>query len=682
MQNVVIVGAGKGGTAILKLFQQFDMLNLKAVADINSQAPGLEIAKKININTYTDYQDMIDSSVDIIVEATGDQGVFEHLMEIKPNQCVLIPGTIAHVIYQLLDEKESLVDQIKKATSIRELVLNSVHDGMIVINNDETVTFVNDSACHILDIQKSDMLGRRILDVIPESRLPHVLNTREQEVNQHLTLSNEKKVITTRIPLITESGDLLGAFSVFKDITEVVSLAEEITNLKDIQVMLEAIIQSSEEAISVVDETGHGLMINPAYTKITGLTEKDVIGKPATADISEGESMHLRVLETRQAVRGARMKVGPNKRDVLVNVAPIIVDEKLKGSVGVIHDLSEIESLTSELKRARQIIRDLEAKYTFDDIVAHSSDMKLALEQAKVGAKSPTNVLLRGEPGTGKELIAHAIHNESNRKHMKFIRVNCASYDEEVLEKLLFGDEQGAPEQRNGYFEEAHGGSIFLDEIGDLSQSLQSKILRVIEDQTIIRVNGQEPIFVEVRIIASTNVNLEKAIMTQEFNEQLYYRLNKFPINIPPLRERLEDLKPLIDHLLSHLNENYGRNVKGISNEALDKLKKYNYPGNVRELENIIGRAMINMALGEEVIHEDHLPPLRKTSLDDVDIFYETSDDEIIPLQEALDEFERQLLLETLEKNNFIKSKTAKQLNISIRNLYYKMKKYNIGKDN
>ncbi len=489
-------------------------------------------------------------------------------------------------------------------------------------------------------------------------------------------------MITTRIPLISDSGELLGAYAVFKDITEVVSLAEEITNLKDIQVMLESIIQSSEEAISVVDETGHGLMINPAYTKITGLSEKEVIGKPATADISEGESMHLKVLETRRPVRGARMKVGPSKRDVLVNVAPIIVDGKLKGSVGVIHDLSEIESLTSELKRARQIIRNLEAKYTFHDIVAKSNDMVLALEQAKVGAKSPTSVLLRGEPGTGKELIAHAIHNESDRKHLKFIRVNCASYDEEVLDRLLFGDEYGSPEQRIGYLEEAHRGSIFLDEIGDLPPKLQSKVLRVLEDQTIIRVNGHNPIYVDVRIIASTNVNLEKAIMTNEFNEKLYYRLNKFPINIPPLRERLDDdLKPLIHHLLSHLNENYGRNVKAISEDALDKLKKYNYPGNVRELENIIGRAIISMDLGESTIQEKHLPPLRKTSFDDLDIMYESNENQVIPLQEALDEFEKQLILETLEKNNFIKAKTADQLNISIRNLYYKMKKYNIGKD-
>lgn len=165
-------------------------------------------------------------------------------------------------------------------------------------------------------------------------------------------------MITTRIPIIDDSNQLIGSFAVFKDITEVVELAEKVTDLKEIQTMLKAIIQSSEEAISVVDENGIGLMINPAYTKITGLHEEEIIGKPATTDISEGESVHYEVLRTRKPVRGRKMKVGPYDKDVLVNVAPIIVDGKLKGSVGVIHDLSEIESLSAELKKAKRIIRN------------------------------------------------------------------------------------------------------------------------------------------------------------------------------------------------------------------------------------------------------------------------------------------------------------------------------------
>ncbi|MDV2580934.1 sigma 54-interacting transcriptional regulator [Alkalibacillus haloalkaliphilus] len=681
MQNVLIVGAGQGGTAILKLFEQIDMINVQAVADINQHAPGIELAANKSINTYESYIDALNEPIDIIVETTGKEEVFNDLKNYKTRRSVLIPGTVAHVIYNLLNEKESLLDQLKKETDSRDLLLNSIHDGMIVIDLDHNITYVNEAAENILNLNRDEMVGHLVTEIISDSHLPNVMKTRKKELNQPLNLSNGKRIITTRIPLVTEQGELLGSFAVFKDITEVVELAEEITDLKNIQNMLEAIIQSSEEAISVVDEYGRGLLINPAYTKITGLEESEIIGKPATADISEGESMHMQVLETRRPVRGARMKVGPLKRDVLVNAAPILVDGVLKGSVAIIHDLSEIEALTSELKKARQIIRNLEAKYTFDDIIAQSTEMKLTLEQAKVGAKTPVTVLLRGESGTGKELIAHAIHNESDRKHYKFIRVNCASMEEEALEKALFGDETGPPEKQKGLFEEANNGSLFLDEIGDLSVDLQARVLHVLENQEIIRVGGRKPIPVNVRVIAATNVNLERAMMEKEFREDLFYRLNRLPIMIAPLRERTDDIEPLTQHLITKLNEDYGRNVKGVNVKALGILKEYDFPGNVRELENILGRAIISMEQNESYIKDKHLPSLRKHAFRDLDLFNEPENTEVIPLQDALDEFEKQLILETLEKNNYIKSKTAKQLNISLRNLYYKMEKHNLGKD-
>lgn len=487
-------------------------------------------------------------------------------------------------------------------------------------------------------------------------------------------------MITTRIPIIDDSNQLIGSFAVFKDITEVVELAEKVTDLKEIQTMLKAIIQSSEEAISVVDENGIGLMINPAYTKITGLHEEEIIGKPATTDISEGESVHYEVLRTRKPVRGRKMKVGPYDKDVLVNVAPIIVDGKLKGSVGVIHDLSEIESLSAELKKAKRIIRNLEAKYTFDDIIADSEDMRLTLEQAKIGAKMPTSILLRGEPGTGKELLAHAIHNESRRKFDNFIRVNCGLVDDDTLQKELFGDELGPPERQKGLFEEASNGSVFLDDIGEMSLTMQGKLLKVLEDQEVVRFGGHERIPVDVRIIAATSVNLERAIVNGSFKESLFYRLNRLPIHLPPLRERMDDLKPLTKHLMNHLNESYGRKINNISEAALDKLRNYSFPGNVRELENILAQAFIKMHPHEREIEEHHIPRLHKHTFDQLDLFHDQREEEFATLQEAMDDFEKQFILEILEANDYIKSKTAKQLNISIRNLYYKMDKYNIGK--
>lgn len=687
MRDVLIVGAGKGGTALLKLLSQTDMLEVKGIVDIDRTAPGIRLAKEWGIPTGVDFKKMMGSHIDIIVEATGSESVLQEIMECRHDHCVVIPGSVAFITAQLLDEKETLLTELKNQTKTRELILNAIHDGMIVIDNQAKITFVNRSAEKILGYKQEDMLNKPVEDVIPATRLPHVLKIRRKEVNQKLVLENGKKVITTRIPIIGPGGNLMGAFAVFKDVTEIVNLAEEITDLKEVKTMLEAIIQSSDEAISVVDENGKGLMVNPAYTRITGLSEKDVIGKPATADISEGESMHMKVLQTRRPVRGARMKVGPAKKEVIVNVAPVIVDGKLKGSVGVIHDVSEISDLTNELKRARQIIRNLEAKYTFDDIIATSPEMNVALEQAKVGARTPATVLLRGESGTGKELFAHAIHNESDRRYNKFIRVNCAAIAESILESELFGYEEGAfsgarQGGKRGLFEEANHGSIFLDEIGELSLNMQAKLLRVLQENEIVRVGGTKPVSIDVRIIAATNVNLEKAIMKGEFREDLYYRLNRLPIYIPPLRERPEDLPFLIEHLIQKLNQDYGRNVKGISDDALNYLKQYHFPGNVRELENIIGRAMIYMYNHEEAIQLKHIPELipqtngEQSSSVEPQLSWEGES-----LQAALDRYERKILLAALEQNHFNKTETARQLNISVRNLYYKMDKHKIDKD-
>lgn len=684
MKRVLIVGAGKGGTALLQLLNETDRMKVVAITDIDSKAAGFSLAETYGIPTDRDWRDWIHKDIDIVIEATGSDEVFEEIRSERKRTTVLIPGSVAYITSELLEEKESLVRKLKQQTENQHLILNSIHDGMIVIKDNGNVSFMNRSAERILEMDRNRVVGQPVKGIIPGSRLPHLLQSREKEINQKLELDNGKKVITTRIPMIGQDQKVIGAYAVFKDITEVVDLAEEITDLKEVKTMLEAIIHSSDEAISVVDENGNGLMINPAYTRITGLEEKDIVGKPATVDISEGESMHMKVLNTRRPVRGVRLKVGPSKKDVLVNVAPVIVDGKLKGSVGVLHDVSEIQSLTSELRRARQIIRSLEAKYTFDDIIGRSNEMTLALEQAKVGAKTPATVLLRGESGTGKELFAHAIHNESERRHNKFIRVNCAAIAESLLESELFGYEDGAFSGakrggKKGLFEEANHGSIFLDEIGELTLPMQAKLLRVLQENELIRVGGTKPVHVDVRVIAATNLNLEKAIMMKTFREDLYYRLNRLPIYIPPLRERTGDIELLADHLIQRLNDDYGRNVTSLDSKALEKLGAYDWPGNVRELENIIGRAMIYMDHLEETIRADHIPRLKVETEREFDQSKATWLGET--LQQAVDDFERKLLADAFRAHNFNKTQTAKALGISIRNFYYKLEKYGLDKD-
>ncbi|MED0961443.1 sigma-54-dependent Fis family transcriptional regulator [Bacillus cereus] len=680
-QKVLIVGAGEGGSTLLSLLQNSNIFQIIGVIDINPIAKGLEIAKEYGIPIGDSVTPFLSMHIDVMFDMTGDYDLHKVLWEAKHKDTLLIPGDIAKIVTRLAHEKEELIGKLEEQTQQGDLILNSTHDGMIVIDREGQVRLFNKSAERIIGYKKEEAIGKYILEVIPTSKLLRIIRTKQIEVNYELTLENEKKIITTRIPILKEDGEVQGAFAIFKDITEVVDLAEEVTDLKEIQTLLEAIINSSEEAISVVDEKGRGLVINPAYTKLTGLTEEDIIGKPATTDIVEGESMHMKVLRTRRAVRGIHMKIGQKKRDVIVNVAPVIVDGILKGSVGVIRDVSEIQKLTNELNRARQIIRTLEAKYSFDDIVGDSDETTAAIEQAKLGANTPATVLLRGESGTGKELFAHAIHNGSNRKYNKFVRVNCAAISETLLESELFGYEEGAFSGakrggKRGFFEEANNGSIFLDEIGELSANTQAKLLRVLQEKEIVKVGGTKAIPINVRVIAATHVNLEKAILEGKFREDLYYRLNKIPIQIPSLRQRKGDIPAIAERLIQKINQDYGRNVEGLTDAAVSYLQSYEWPGNVRELENILGRAIIFMNYNEIYIDVHHLPPLHKEEQ------VETKQNNLLPeleekaLEHLVTEFEGNIIHEYLEKFDGNKTKTAKALGISVRNVYYKLEKY------
>lgn len=423
-------------------------------------------------------------------------------------------------------------------------------------------------------------------------------------------------------------------------------------------------------------------MINPAYTRLTGLKEEEVIGQPATKDIAEGESMHMKALRTRKPVRGTQMKVGNARRDVIVNVAPILVNGELKGSVGVLHDVSEIRELTVQLEEAKQRIRTLEAKYTFDDIVGQSAALMLAKEQARVSANTPVDVLLRGESGTGKELFAHAIHNESNRKYEPFIRVNCAALAPSLLESELFGYEEGAFSGakrggKRGLFEEAHKGSIFLDEIGELPKPMQAKLLRVLQEKEIVRVGGTKSIPIDTRVIVATNVKLEEAMSDGDFRSDLFYRLNKMPIHIPSLRERREDIEPLSHHLLEKLNSEYGRFVQSITEQNQRSMQRYDWPGNVRELENVIARALIHLDYRSAVMNNVEIPSslMQKPSSRTLQTSSKTGG----TLDEQLGVYEKQLLADAMKENFGNKTQAAKALGISIRNLYYKLEKHQLA---
>jgi two-component system NtrC family response regulator len=350
---------------------------------------------------------------------------------------------------------------------------------------------------------------------------------------------------------------------------------------------------------------------------------------------------------------------------------PIDLDELLL----LIEKVLEKILLVRENKELKEQLRE---RYRFDHIVSGSGAMEEVVNLTGRVAKSEATVLIRGESGTGKELIANAIHYASARADRAFIKVNCTALPESLLESELFGHERGAftgaTHRRIGRFEEAHTGSVFLDEIGDLSPSLQMKLLRFLQEKEFERVGSNQTIKADVRVMAATNRDLEEGMRGGTFREDLYYRLNVIAILLPPLRERKGDIPLLIDHFLQKYSEKNRRAIPKISKEARDLLLRYTYPGNVRELENIIERSLV-ISRGDIIATRD-LPFQVREGIDEVGI---EAGVRASSLTATLSQLERDLILKALEEHGGVQTKAAESLGISERVLRYKMKKYRIS---
>ena len=320
-----------------------------------------------------------------------------------------------------------------------------------------------------------------------------------------------------------------------------------------------------------------------------------------------------------------------------------------------------------EIKNENQYFREEEERrFNFKEIVGQSSAMKNVLEMVKKVAPLPTTVMITGESGTGKELIARALHMNSPRREKPFVVANCVAFSPGILESELFGHEKGAftgaNSRRIGRFEVAHGGTVFLDEIGEVNIATQAKLLRVVQEKEFERVGSSASIKVEVRLIAATNKDLEKEIKEGRFREDLFYRLNVFHIDIPPLRERKEDIPRLIEHFIKKYNQILNKRISAISSEGLSLLIDYSFPGNVRELENIIERAMI--MCDSDIIEKELL------------FFLEQKN--VSPRLGTLKEMEREMIKKGLIAYKGNRTKTAQHLGISRRNLILKLKEYKI----
>jgi PAS domain S-box-containing protein len=454
---------------------------------------------------------------------------------------------------------------------------------------------------------------------------------------------------------------------------------EELLEVKKLKSELWAILNSVQEAIEVADNTGLIKYTNPAFTRVTGIGESDRVGQNIF-EVSPHGALAQALVKQRPVV-GYRSKVGGSGVEVISNAAPILVEGEVEGAVVVFQPITDILKLMDELQKSTTIIENLYAKidqitgskYTFDDLVGTSKMFTATVDMAKKAAKSDSPVLLVGESGTGKELYAHAIHQASQRRGKPFIKIGCASVPEELLESELFGHEKGsftgAVKTKLGKVELAKGGTLFLDEIGEMNPYLQGKLMRLMQDQSFERVGGSEITRADVRVITATNMDLKSLVRKGRFREELYFFLNVIELNLHPLRQRRDDIPGLVDYFIGKLNRKLGKKVKGVAPDALQLLSNYDWPGNIRELENVIERAMVSV--DSDVIGRQHLALYIGQFSSAAANHYS----EILPL----DKMEQMMLKaalarygETLEG----KKKAAHALNISLATLYNKLKKY------
>ncbi|MEE9558908.1 MAG: sigma-54 dependent transcriptional regulator [Candidatus Brocadiales bacterium] len=318
--------------------------------------------------------------------------------------------------------------------------------------------------------------------------------------------------------------------------------------------------------------------------------------------------------------------------------------------------------------------KSLRKKYEFENIIGSSGSMQEVFEMVQKVAVTDSSVIIYGESGTGKELIAHAIHTHSGRREKSFVKLNCVAIPEGLLESELFGHEKGsftgAVSQKIGKFELATEGTIFLDEIGDMTLTTQAKILRVLQEREFERVGGTKTVQVDVRIIAATNKDLQKAVEEKQFREDLYFRLNVVPVYLPPLRERKEDIPSLVEHFLKEVSQRVKKQINDVSTDAMDALMEYPWPGNVRELENCIERACV--VTNGELITKDCLPLYMSVAGEKRESIAKGSIDEVLAATE------KKLILDALKQSGGVQAKASRLLSITERSLWHRIKKYNL----
>lgn len=553
--------------------------------------------------------------------------------------------------------------------------LNCLSEGIVAYSTDKRL-ISNNAFMQLFNVKKEN--EKAIVNVLKKHGLDKMLNNESEEEKELYVGDKQVKVEKMNLRIADKN---MFSVMVFKDLTIKNDPNWKINELKYSLDAMKDIVDNAYQGMVLVDKEGR--ILKWCYEKLLGIKEEDVLGKHVD-EVIENTRLHVVVKTGQKELCDIQRIQG---RDMLASRIPIIQDGKVIGAIGTVlfRNIDEIRALAKRLemlektvdKYKNEISKMYSARYTFDSIVTQNKKMMELKEIAAKAAATDSTVLIQGDSGTGKEFFAHAIHNASSRKYAPFVQINCAAIPHELLESELFGYEGGAftgakKEGKIGKLELANGGTIMLDEVASMSYSMQAKLLRVLEEREFERIGGNTKIKIDVRVIACTNEDLKTCVKQGRFRKDLFYRLNVVEINIPPLRDRMDDIPVLCDEILSQLVRNMGFPPKTISDRAMTALKLHNWPGNVRELRNVLERAA-NMSSGNLITLED-LPDYIRNYLTD----RETEVDKACLRNRVIDA-ELKAIMEALELSNGNRTEAAKHLGIHRTALYKKLKKYGIN---
>ena len=541
-----------------------------------------------------------------------------------------------------------------------QTILDSVYNGIVACDIDGKIILTNESAARVAGQSKDELLGQRVDQVFPNTGLFEIIRTGESRPHQKLVFQ-DRTLISNRSPILNKDGELVGAIGVFQDISELEKISHELLEEKKVAQDLQDIIESSYDGIWITDGKGYTLHVNSAYERISGISKEELLGRHMQELVDKGyfsDSVTLHVLKKKERVTMMHEIRKTGKR-VLITGNPLFNEAgEIERVVTNVRDITELINLKQTIDdKERQAARyqnelaQLRSQRIDDNIVVESAQMRHIYDLATWVGQVDSTVLILGESGVGKEVVAQIIVRSSERRDDPFIKVNCGAIPENLLESELFGYEKGSftgadKKGKPGMFELAHKGTLLLDEVAEIPLNLQVKLLRAIQEQEIMRVGGTKPVKLDVRIIAATNRDLDELVRTGEFREDLFYRLNVIPITVPPLRERRDDIPPLIEHFLRKYNVKYKMN-KSIRHDAVERLASYDWPGNVRELQNIVER--MTVLSRDDEIGTASLPlPLQPAAEADRQFHVDVSG--VVPLKDALFEVEKKLVMKALQK--------------------------------